>query len=61
MSDVTRLRSSALRWAESLLKCRYLVRPPAIVAVRGWASFHVWLMGCRSVGIGAGIEVVSFI
>lgn len=32
MRDVTRLRRSALRWAESLLKCRYFVRPPAMVA-----------------------------
>jgi hypothetical protein len=35
MRDVTRLRRSALRWAESLLKWRYLVRPPAIVAAGG--------------------------
>jgi hypothetical protein len=60
MRDVTRLRSSALRWAESLLKCRYLVRPPAIVAVRGRASFHVWSRVCRSVGFGVGVKVVSF-
>jgi hypothetical protein len=61
MSDVTRLRRSALRWAESLLKCRYLVRPPAIVAVRGRASFHVWSRECRSVGFGAGVEAVCYI
>ena len=42
MRDVTRLRRSALRWAESLLKWRYLVRPPAIVAVCGGVSFYVW-------------------
>lgn len=48
MRDVTRLRRSALRWAESLLKWRYLVRPPAIVAVCGGVSFHVWFEGYRS-------------
>jgi len=36
MSDVTRFRRSALRWAELLLKWRYLVRPPAIVAIWQW-------------------------
>lgn len=30
-SDVTKLRSSACRWAELRLKCRYLTRPPAIL------------------------------
>ena len=51
MRDVTRLRSSALRWAESLLKCRYFVRPPAmVVVVCGGASFQVsWI---SSVGVG---------
>lgn len=47
MRDVTRLRRSALRWAESLLKWRYLVRPPAIVAVCGGVSFYVWFEGLR--------------
>lgn len=31
MSDVTRFRSSALRCAEFLLKCRYLIAPPAMI------------------------------
>lgn len=39
MRDVTRLRRSALRCAESLLRCRYFVRPPAIAAVCGGSSF----------------------
>lgn len=30
--DVTRLRRSALRWAESLLKCLYFTAPPAMFA-----------------------------
>ena len=41
MRDVTRLRRSALRWAESLLKWRYFVRPPAMVVVCGGASFQM--------------------
>jgi len=52
MRDVTRLRRSALRWAESLLKCRYFVRPPAmVVVVYGGVSFQVSWMSPFGVGV----------
>lgn len=59
MRDVTRLRRSALRWAESLLKWRYLVRPPAIVAVCGGVSFYVWFGGRRLLVYRAGVRTTT--